>query len=576
MRTPVLTVLALVLLAAPLFLGPATAAVLTVTDCGDTTPGGGPGQLRRLIADAAPGDTINVPACVITLTGVANEDANAGGDLDIAKNLTIQGAGAHATVIVGGGDRIFDVFAPATVTIADLMVRNGEVRAPMGQPSRGGGIRNAGMLTLTRVNVRDNSVSPGQCGDTVVAGGGIANDGTLAVTDTAIEGNLVRGCPGGSGGGVDNAGGLTLTRTTVSGNGVSGLSCCRGADEILNSGTLALVESTVASHGFSTQIVNVGTMTALGSAVVGSPFSIGPLSSSGIISPGSATLTNTIVANSSRQCFGSVVSNGGNLATDDTCNLSGPSDAVVADAGLGPLGTQGGPTSTHPLVPGSPAIDTALQSACSATDQRGQVRPAGSCDKGPFEFTPPVFSDVAVDHFARGAIEALAVHGVTGGCGTTPPVFCPDDPVTRAQMAVFLVRLRYGPGFDPPPATGIFADVPPDHPFAEWIEQLAQDGITGGCATSPPRFCPDDPVSRAQMAVFILRTLSIPGFTPPAAGGTFSDVPPGSLFEPWIEELFNRGITSGCQAEPPAYCPDDPATRAQIAVFLVRAFGLGF
>jgi hypothetical protein len=79
---------------------PAAAAILTVTDCGDTTPGGVPGQLRRAINDAqSTGDVILLPACTITLTGAPNEDSNAGGDLDIAKNLGIQGAGPGRTII---------------------------------------------------------------------------------------------------------------------------------------------------------------------------------------------------------------------------------------------------------------------------------------------------------------------------------------------------------------------------------------------------------------------------------------------------------------------------------------------
>jgi hypothetical protein len=73
-----------------------------------------------------------------------------------------------------------------------------------------------------------------------------------------------------------------------------------------------------------------------------------------------------------------------------------------------------------------------------------------------------------------------------------------------------------------------------------------------------------------------LRTLSRPGFVPPPAVGLFVDVPVGNPFAPWIEEFFNRGMTSGCQASPPAFCPDAPTTRAQIAVFLVRGFGFGF
>ena len=78
---------------------PCQGAVHTVTDLGDSTPSGAPGQLRRLITDAADGDTIIVPVGVITLTSAAGDDANASGDLDITKNLIIEGAGPDLTII---------------------------------------------------------------------------------------------------------------------------------------------------------------------------------------------------------------------------------------------------------------------------------------------------------------------------------------------------------------------------------------------------------------------------------------------------------------------------------------------
>jgi hypothetical protein len=90
------------------------AGTLTVTDCGDTTPGGTPGQLRRLINDAGPGDSIVIPACVITLTGAADDDANATGDLDILKNLTMLGAGPDTILDGANLDRIFEVGAGVT------------------------------------------------------------------------------------------------------------------------------------------------------------------------------------------------------------------------------------------------------------------------------------------------------------------------------------------------------------------------------------------------------------------------------------------------------------------------------
>jgi len=146
--------------------------------------------------------------------------------------------------------------------------------------------------------------------------------------------------------------------------------------------------------------------------------------------------------------------------------------------------------------------------------------------------------------------------------------------VTRAQMAVFLEKAKNGSGFTPPEATGIFDDVPVSYWAADWIEQFYNDGITTGCSTNPLQYCPANPVTRAQMAIFLLRSKYGSSYTPPAASGIFADVPVGSFAANWIEDLFNRGISGGCGTNPLRYCPDNPVTRAQMAVFIVRTFGL--
>jgi serine protease len=191
-------------------------------------------------------------------------------------------------------------------------------------------------------------------------------------------------------------------------------------------------------------------------------------------------------------------------------------------------------------------------------------------------------ADVPPNHAFSAWIQALIEAGITGGCATSPLRYCPDAVVTRAQMAVFLLRGIHGAGYAPPSATGRFDDVPvtgPNpHPLGNWIEQLAQEGITAGCSASPPRYCPEDSVTRGQMAVFLLRAKHGAAYQPPEATGLFDDVPvTGPTPHPlrnWIEQLAREGITAGCSASPPRYCPDAPVTRAQMAVFLVRAFNL--
>jgi hypothetical protein len=169
-------------------------------------------------------------------------------------------------------------------------------------------------------------------------------------------------------------------------------------------------------------------------------------------------------------------------------------------------------------------------------------------------------------------IENLFHNGVTGGCAGGG--YCPGNNVTRAQMAVFLLKSRWGAGFIPAPATGTaFGDVPANNPFAPWIEELVREGVTAGCGGG--NYCPNNPVTRQQMAIFLLKTAYGATYVPPAGTGIFGDVAPcPGLVCDHIEDLFNRGITGGCQATPLLYCPANPNLRQQMAVFLVKTFGL--
>jgi hypothetical protein len=182
---------------------------------------------------------------------------------------------------------------------------------------------------------------------------------------------------------------------------------------------------------------------------------------------------------------------------------------------------------------------------------------------------PLGYVDVPQDYFAFSFVESLALSGITGGCGDAR--YCPEDPVSRAQMAVFLERGIHGSGFVPAPATGeLFTDVSATSFAASYIEALFLDGITGGCGGGA--FCPNGTVTRAQMAVFLLRAKYGAVYTPPPASGLFADVAVDYWAAGWIEQLAQEGITGGCGGD--NYCPDNPVTRAQMSVFLVRTFGL--
>lgn len=169
-------------------------------------------------------------------------------------------------------------------------------------------------------------------------------------------------------------------------------------------------------------------------------------------------------------------------------------------------------------------------------------------------------------HSLKTFVEWVHDHELIAPCGLDQ--FCPDQPITRADVAVALVRRGHGVGFVPSGPAGTFKDVSIGDWRSRWIEQLALDGITGGCGTGI--FCPQSAVSRAQAAVFILRAKHGAGYTPPPATGIFSDVSPTDPLRPWMEQMYQEGITGGCGTNPLRYCPADPVTRAQMSVFLQR------
>jgi LasA protease len=184
------------------------------------------------------------------------------------------------------------------------------------------------------------------------------------------------------------------------------------------------------------------------------------------------------------------------------------------------------------------------------------------------------FVDVPATYWAWNFIERLYSAGITNGCGTSPLIYCPNNTATRAEMAVFLLRSMHGSGYTPPAIGGStgFSDVPITHWAAAWIKQLALEGITNGCGTG--LYCPNATVTRAEMAVFLLRGKHSSGYTPPLVGTStgFSDVPITHWAAAWIKQLAAEGITSGCG--PSLYCPSATVTRAEMAAFLVRAFSL--
>lgn len=144
--------------------------------------------------------------------------------------------------------------------------------------------------------------------------------------------------------------------------------------------------------------------------------------------------------------------------------------------------------------------------------------------------------------------------------------------VRRALIAPALLQGKYGYGYFPPDATGIFSDVPASDIYAPWIEQAYLAGIMDACAESPLLFCPQQPVKRGEAAMLILKAVEGINYSPAPAKGVFEDVPEDSSLAPWIEELYTRGITAGCVQVPRKYCPEQTLVGAHLVIFLNRAF----
>jgi uncharacterized repeat protein (TIGR01451 family)/CSLREA domain-containing protein len=353
---------------ATLFAATAQAQNFTVNstlDTVDTVPGdgtcaddAGSCTLRAAIQEAneLPGaDTIALPAGVfqLTLSGTGEELA-ATGDLDITDDLTISGAGPAATTVDGGDlDRVFDIApngASIIVTFSGLTIRNGTASG-----AAGGAIRvNLGSVTLNDSSLTDNNADTN--------GGAIFNAGTLSINRSTLSANVASG----SGGGLYNGGSATLTNVTLSGNGATSFG---GGVYNAPLATFNARHATLALNGATT--------------------------GGGVNNAGTATLTGTLLsANTGGNCAGTISSDGSNLDSGTTCAFGAAGDQSGVDPLLGALADNGGPTATHAILPGSPAIDAAASGNCPGTDQRGVARPVdgngdsvAACDIGAFEAT---------------------------------------------------------------------------------------------------------------------------------------------------------------------------------------------
>jgi S-layer homology domain len=187
------------------------------------------------------------------------------------------------------------------------------------------------------------------------------------------------------------------------------------------------------------------------------------------------------------------------------------------------------------------------------------------------------FLDVPDDNQFQAFIYGAAGAGVMFG---GPPVcsdnlhFCPNGIVTRADMAGYLFRAAHGANTPPPVYQNTFVDVSFNDYNSFYIQGILDDGVTVGCHTNPNLYCPNVPVTRAQMSVLVWKDQH--GSTAPhPCTGVFADVPcPDGFAVDYIEGLFHEGVTAGCGGG--NFCPNTPITNGQMAVFMVKAFNIPF
>ena len=259
-------------------------------------------------------------------------------------------------------------------------------------------------------------------------------------------------------------------------------------------------------------------------------------------------------------------------------NLNSPNSSVDQDGdgytnveeylnGTNPLGSVSStPTPTIAPPTNTPTVSPTVTPPTSTPTASPTVTPPATTT--PTQPATTLFADVPDTYWAYSWINILYQNGITGGCGTNPLIYCPEAPVTRAGMAVFLERGIYGSNYSPPNVSTQFRDTA-NHWAQDWIDALVNDGISSGCGDG--NFCPDSFVTRAEMAIFLLRSKYGADYVPPAASGTmFGDVPASHWAAAWIEQLAAEGVTGGCGGN--NYCPSGSVNRAQMAVFLVRIF----
>lgn len=191
---------------------------------------------------------------------------------------------------------------------------------------------------------------------------------------------------------------------------------------------------------------------------------------------------------------------------------------------------------------------------------RGQIEGTATLASAPPPEMTAEFGDVYADGAHAEGILAIYAKKVTSGCATGK--FCPNGSVTRAQMATYVTK-ALGLAAS---GTSTYSDVPSTNVHTGSIDAVTKAGVMGACAAG--KFCPNDPVLRAEMAQILTDAFGLQA----SKTWSFTDVPSGSQLAGHVSAIADAGVTTGCTAT--TYCPDLPVSRGQMATFLARALGL--
>ncbi len=293
------------------------------------------------------------------------------------------------------------------------------------------------------------------------------------------------------------------------------------------------------------------------------PYSVTASTGTSTLSLTTFSLTNTVTA-----C--SYVVTPGTLAFD---NNGGTGTLTIASQG-GASCTWNAATSapwiTFSTAAGTGSGSTVITVAANTSGlaRTGTILVGGQAVTVSEAATTQIFADVPPSAYYFDAANMLYAKGITAGCGASPLEYCPTASITRAQMAIFLVRSVYGGDNFTSNPVPYFNDVPAGSFGFAWIQKLYELGITSGCGNN--NYCPAAPVIRSDMAVFLVRVRlgALAAFNYPLTP-FFTDVPANHVEFQWIQRIKEDQITSGCAQT--LYCPDNPVTRGDMAILLLRA-----